>query len=510
MANESEVIDLSVNALTDAFLGRWDRKLSDDNRCYGVKICLAGAENKKLRDGLYRIGVRYISISYYYFRKFLKTSTVQAVSDDLGRFSFVFLDSGGFTLRQEIKSKRLTTNDLTSYADSYQEDLKKFGHLFAGCSEVDLPVELGIDYSEKFKTTLLELGVPIVPVIRNETAEHYDRLGWFTNYPYIAIGADFIDNKDHLGRINEIQKVCKDKNILVHGLGSTDLDSILQSRFYSVASTSWVSGSKFGNTMYFEHGHIRYADSTNKQLRRRFKKRFEDNGLIWEDIADDKKSEVDIMNALAWRQLSDYIKYSAQKCYWITSEEKDLALTLQSKAFNADGLIDRKTSIERATVRRLSVNDADCDDRAHEVLHCDTCYMSGRCPRHMKGEPCGFDINVRIDSQADLHKMLRILIEAQYGRAMTGILFEKLEGGVVNKDVSAEVQRLIGMVDDIKGILKKEPEAEMTIHAKGNGGTLANMMAAVFAKTGSGGSGSGNTRVQRDANKIIDVPFEEE
>ncbi|HUX79065.1 MAG TPA: hypothetical protein VMW10_04875, partial [Alphaproteobacteria bacterium] len=69
---------------------------------------------------------------------------------------------------------------------------------------------------------------------------------------------------------------------------------------------------------------------------------------------------------------------------------------------------------------------------------------------------------------------------------------------------------LIGMVDDIKGILKKEPEAEMTIHAKGNGGTLANMMAAVFAKTGSGGSGSGNTRVQRDANKIIDVPFEEE
>lgn len=940
--DEKESIDgaLPVNTLSEAFLEKWDRQLSDDNRCYGIKLCLAGAESKKVRDGLYRIGVSNILVSYYYLRSWLKNRSVQEIAEDFGRFKFVFLDSGGFTMIQEIQKKGSTALDPREYTEKYYEDLKKFGHVFAGCAEVDLPTELGLEYSEESKHRLLEAGVPIVPVIQGEKVEHYEGLGWFTDYPYISIGSKFIENRDYFGYVNEIQSICRERNVLIHGLGATDADTMLRARFYSVDSsvgsdsvvwvrmdgdvrrvrigdlyedvgesfvescggravcpenietltvagspktgyqqvwsklksvvkhivakprvrisvqggrilevttdhslfkitsygelvetkpsslsvgdwivcsrgfvwsgegifkksvvvqlpvttgrgrrwhnecekkidfeftdrflelvgfwigdgsytgdttvcfscgidsepvdlvvewatsigrkatvsrkkdvqvshsevvrglrelglvghssdkrlpdwfwclsedqaccvlrglftadgsgtgrpylatisrelaeqvhdaltsllgipvtvqglstegpyrvslstwdsirifskkigffverkqaaiysgqlgrgsrmeevprelcsdsiryskstkvesnrvsrmrsgahpsvlsedllylpissieelsseekdvydlevpgterfiangvlahnTTWLGGARFGNTMYFENGRIRYADKENKHIRKRFKKRFEENGLVWEDIEKDKQSEVNLMNALAWKQLADYVKYSAQKCYWLTPDEKDKALTLQSKAFNAEGILNRKVSIERAQVRRLAaVHDPEYDDRAHEVLHCDTCHMTGKCPRFKAGQPCGYDINVQIASQADLQKMLRIILEAQYGRVMTGVLFEKLEGGVLNKDVSVEVQRLVALVGDVKGIFKKEPEAEMTIHAKGSGGTLANMMAAVFSKRGTGGSGSGNTRVQRESNKIIDVPSEKE
>lgn len=488
----------------DAFLKKWDRDLTDDRRCYGLKVCLAGAESQSVRDGLYRIGVRRILVSYYYMSSWFKKRTVEQIADDFGRFDFIFLDSGGFTLLQELQKKGDTKVSLQEYAEDYYAQVKRFGHLFAGCAEVDVYDVLGLEYCDYKRKELLDSGLPIVPVMQGQPIEYYDRLGWFDEHHYIAVGSKFIDNPKYTGYLHDIYKMSEDTDVVLHGLGATNAGTLAQSKFYSVDSTTWLNGSKFGATHLFEHGRIRHYEKERKYIRTNYKKRFEECGLNWEEIENDKGSEVDLMNGLAWAQLGDYLKYNTRNSYWLTAEEKDHALTLKSSAFNAEGIIDRKASLARVSERRLAtVTDADYDDRAYETLYCNMCLLEGRCPRFTRNEVCGYEISIRLGNAEDLHKALRVVLEAQYGRVMTGVLFEKMQGGAIDQKLSNEFTRFLEMTERAKRIFEPKPEEELHLHAKGKKGSLQGMLASVFSPTGSGKSGSGNSNTQRTANKVM-------
>jgi hypothetical protein len=493
----------------DAFLMKWDKSLALDRRCFGIRLCFAGADGKEDRDGMYRIGVRYILISYFYSRKWLKRMTVQEIAEDLGRFDFVFLDSGGFSFIQAIKNGKDLGIDLESYTAEYYQELERIGHLFAGCAELDIHERFTQYQMEEFKDKLLDKNIPIVPVIQPENAkvEVIKELGWFDKYAYIAFGSALIGNPAHTGDMLAINDYGRDHGNLFHGFGVTSAEVLLRSKFFSVDSTTWKGGSRFGNTMIFQNGRIKYYDHKHKEVRKRFKQRLEESGIIWKDVEEDKRREVDLMNALAWKQWADSIRFNIQNSYWLTPEERDLALSLKSKAFNAEGLIDRTKSLARAEARRITQSsDASYDDRSMEVLNCDTCYLNGRCPRYKHGEACGYDTNVRLETMGDLHKAAQVIMEVEFNRVMTGVLFEKAQGGVLDANVSNEMQKFLTMMQQIKVLFQPNSKEEIIIQAKSNQvGSIGKMLAAVFAPSGSSGSGSGNTKTERAANKIINV-----
>lgn len=507
-----EETPIPINSLTEKHLEKWDRSLSDEKRCYGIKLLIAGAESPALRDGLYRIGVRRILVSYYYLRKWLKKHSVQEIAEEFGRFDFVFLDSGGFTLIQERKKNPGADLGVKDYAEDYYTELERVGHIFSGCAEVDVR-SLGTEYMERKKEECLEKGIPIVPVLQPPEFQPYVDLGWFEKYPYISVGSA-LHKPQFKGYLNAMYKTAMEHNVLLHGLGVTKADTMARSRFYSVDSTTWLNGSKYGETMIFQNGRVRHYDAAGKGVRKKYRGRFEACGLFWEDIENDKYTEIDLMNALAWSQYADYSKYSATKCYWLTSAEKDAALSLKSKLFNAEGIINREMSLTRAETRRLTqVDNAGEDDRAHEFLYCDTCHASERCPRFKKSQPCGYDINVRLETNMDFQRAVQVVLELEYGRVMTASIFEKMDGGILDKNLSNEMQKFLGMLQQAKGIFSAKPEPreelELKISGSKGGGAVTQMLASVFANTGSGTSGSGNSTVQRLANdRIIDVEKE--
>jgi hypothetical protein len=498
---------LSPNPKLDEFLLKWDRTLPLDRRCFGIKLCFAGADGRDYRDGLYRVGVRHILISYFYSRKWLKKLTTQEIGEDLGRFDFVFLDSGGFSFIQAINDGKDLGIDLETYTDEYYKELERFGHLFAGCAEVDVHAKFTQYQMEEFKNKLIEKNIPIVPVIQGQPVEQLKEMGWFEKFPYMAFGSAMIGTQKHVGDILATTDYGREHGNIFHGFGATASDVLLRSKFYSVDSTTWIGGSRFGNTMIFQNGRIRYYDHTHKDVRKRFKARMEENGIIWKDIEADKRKEVDLMNAIAWRQWADSIRFNIQNCYWLTPEEKDQALALKAKAFNSEGIIDRTKSLARAEARRLArVDDASYDDRAHEVLYCDTCFLSGRCTRYKATEPCGYDVNIRLETAADLHKAIQVVLEIEYSRVMTGALFEKAQGGVLDANVSNEMQKFLTMIQQAKVIFQPRAQEELVLQAKSSSpGNISKMLASVFAPTGVGGSGSGNTKVERAANRVINV-----
>lgn len=503
--------DSVVNPKAIEFLDRWDRSLPEERRHYGPKVLFAGAESKGVRDGLYRIGVRHILVSYFYLGKWLDKTSVGDIQEDLGRFDFVFLDSGGFTYLEALKDGKKLKMDVREYADHYYEQLPRFGHLFSGCAEVDIHEELSVEYMESRKEELLAKGVPIVPVIQGHNKQQLIELGWMDTYPYIAMGSAMVNEPKERRNVLDALELAKESGTLIHGFGATDASTVIRSEFYSVDSTTWLGGARYGNTMIFQNGRIRYYDHTKKDVRKRYRKRFEESGIHWEDVEADKASEVNLVNALAWKQWSDYVRYTATRSYWLTPAEKDHAMDLKTKAFNSEGLIDRKASIARADYRRtLGPQSPREDDRAQETLMCDSCDMSGKCPRYKPSNPCGYDINIDLNSKADLQHALQNVLQIQYNRVMTGALFEKLHGGIIDGNVSAELQRFVGLIQQTRGIFDVRPQETLTIQAKGGSGSIASALAGVFAPSGQGKSGSGLSQTERAAREaqVIDVESE--
>lgn len=484
------------NPLLNTFLDKWDRQLSEDRRVFGVKLLLSGSMDKPLRDGLYRIGIRHIKLSYYDFRVGLQKRTVQDIIEDVGRFDFVLLDSGidQFISAKEKKDrhKRMT---VLNYVEEFYNEMQRIGRIFSGVIEARHE-ELSTDYIEKKRKFCLDNKIPLVPVLVGERINTLLDSDIFDKFCYFAVAEEAYGSKTGSGYVKELWRIGREKGIVFHGLGTSSVKTIQKDRYYSVDSSYWKSGTKYGQTMIFLSGRIKVFHNDEKGVRKKYKTRFEQDGLIWKDILREKPLEIDLMNALAWRQWAEYIKFSSSKCYWLSFEEKTTAINLRTKAFTSEGLIDRNKSLARAEHRRLSqITDAGYDDRAHESLFCDSCYIAGKCPRFRSGSSCGYDVNIRMETKADLQRALQIVVETQFGRVMTGVLFEKVEGGSLDKSVSAEMKEFINMVKGIRDIF--DPREEITIKAKGGQGAVANMLASVFAP-----SGSGQSAVEAAANKV--------
>jgi hypothetical protein len=508
-----EYVPIGTNKKSELFIDKWDRQLQIDRRCFGTKLCFAGAEERLLRDGLHRIGVRNILLSFFYFKKLLRKRSIQEIADDIGRFDYVILDSGAFTFMQAVANGEKVDMDINEYADLYHTEIERFGHVFTACAELDVHAHFSQKQMEDIRDHLTDKGVTMLPVMHGEPVDYYKDLGWFDKYAYMAVGSAMIGRNKPSPLLLDYFSNARKTGTLLHGFGVTTVDALRKMPWYSVDSTTWLGGTRYGNTMVFQNGRLRYYDYKKKEVRKRFKKRFEENSLIWGDIEREKPLEVNLMNALGWKQWADYIKYNVQNAYWLTPEEKDEALSLKSKVFNTEGIINRSASLARAEARRLTqIDDAKYDDRAHEMLHCDTCAMSGRCPRFKEGEPCGYDINVRLETNLDLQKALQNILEVEYGRVMTGALFEKLEGGVLDSNVSNEMKNLLHMIEQMRNMFSQRRTEELQITAKSNGGSgaVSKMLASVFGLRGSNGSGSGSTKTQRAASRVIDITPEDD
>jgi len=102
----------------------------------------------------------------------------------------------------------------------------------------------------------------------------------------------------------------------VHGFAMTKPDYIRRFPFYSVDSTSWKAGSKYGITYYLIGNKI---EATNdKGVRRRIMNfdYFKPYEVKWEEVLKDKNEEVDKINAITWIEYGKWLNENQQGKYW--------------------------------------------------------------------------------------------------------------------------------------------------------------------------------------------------
>lgn len=116
-------------------------------------------------------------------------------------------------------------------------------------------------------------------------------------------------------------------------------------------------------------------------------------------------------------------------------------------------------------------------------LLCDSCYVAQRCPKFTSGATCKFDFSGDVDF-TDTDTAFALLINAQKERVLRGLTFERMDGGVPDKNVSSEISHLVNMLAMYENrqnansfSLKIEGQAQ-----GGGGGMLDKMLSSLFEK----------------------------
>jgi hypothetical protein len=109
-------------------------------------------------------------------------------------------------------------------------------------------------------------------------------------------------------------------------------------------------------------------------------------------------------------------------------------------------------------------------------MQCDNCYVQDRCGFFQEGKSCYFVLTNTFSSTADLVSAVRVVLIAQTNRVTQALYQEQLDGGVLDRNLSFEMERLTAMVYEFNEFMAPKTE-ELEIKAKG--GAVSAILAAL-------------------------------
>jgi hypothetical protein len=317
-----------------------------------VKIFFAGAEEgNKAYPVMNRLKVRYRLMSFYYLRTKSPAKQDQLLYDTTPRDVCYMVDSGAFTFMEtHLKLARQEPAKwwdlMERYVESYVLFLNKHRSRLFSCAEMDVDYVLAfeeiwrgagswrgaleewwdsrrgarLDGSKGYtappiaywRERIMSAGVTVL-VSWHSVREWKGWKDQCQTYRYLALpGGEDVKEHQWFPYVNEARKT----GTYIHGFAGTKPDWLRRFPLYSVDSTSWLMGSKYGNTMIFQNGRLRFFQHERKEVRKRYKSMYEKFGLDWAKIEKEDPAEVDAMNLLAWIQYAHFLGTVPNKDYW--------------------------------------------------------------------------------------------------------------------------------------------------------------------------------------------------
>lgn len=209
---------------------------------HGRHSSMWGGQAEYYRDAILKHRP-FILESFYY-----ADATTEKLIPYFGDF---LLDSGAFTFMQNSKTHVVWEDYIEKYADFINRNkVEKF-------FELDIDSVVGYDkvleYRRKLEKLTNRACIPVWHISRG--LQEFKKM--CEEYDYVALGGIVGEKRGgtkyqqyHAAFpffINEAHK----KNVLIHGLGYTDLEGLKKYHFDSVDSTAWTTGNRFGYIYQF-------------------------------------------------------------------------------------------------------------------------------------------------------------------------------------------------------------------------------------------------------------------
>lgn len=246
-----------------------------------MKLCLASTSDLVGENRNYLKNARFLLESFYYIKEWQM--------DILNSRELFLLDSGAFTFLNASKQKEINWKE---YIDRYADFINKYDikHFF----ELDIDSLVGYEQVKKYRDYLEEkTHKKCIPVWhKNRGLEEWIKLT--RDYDYVALGGIVIREikKTEYKHFTALLEIARKNKCKVHGLGFTNIKELKKYKFYSVDSTSWKSGGRFGTIYQFKNNEMTFMNHPQGMRAK------SSNGYL---------AKIQLVNFLEWVKYQDYV-----------------------------------------------------------------------------------------------------------------------------------------------------------------------------------------------------------
>lgn len=445
-----------------------------------MKIFLAGAENSSASKVLQWAKTPNVLMSYYYLRNRKFEDIEKMIMDYKANGNeMIMLDSGAHTfftqagLESAVSGSESRTAQLKvdpeTYLQEYAHWLETNGQYFDIVVELDIGKIVGMEKVYEWRKILKGVvGDKLMVVHHPDYMNNAEFEEMCRDYKYTAVGAG---HRNELGEWNAFADIGKKYGTKIHGLAMTKCEFMERIPLFSVDSTSWKMGSKYGQSYYFNG---RTLQLISKEERRRYRNAFEADGLDFDKLIADDNEEVDKFNALQWKKYEANlngtpITYTGKavdpeekKAEEVDSEmpieqvKKPYDPTVNLPAHTKGKIMEirKDPAIEekRKQALKANLNNFKTGLYAKKLpLYCNDCYAKSKCKFYQEPQeegqqilcalhedytkwfsPTDFDIR----DENIVNKSRNNIIDKMMHRLGIQLYFEMLDGGIQDKSAT--------------------------------------------------------------------------
>lgn len=402
-----------------------------------MKIFFAGAEHDEHRKILLDIGVKNILVSYFYLQKKPEQKIEQMLKEMKENNVNIFLDSGAFTFM--YAGEKPSFEELKAYTEKYSDFITKYKDYFEIYVELDVDKVVGFDKFLELRKIMEDKGLKPSPVHHYETRTNEYWETQCKEFEYLAMGSIAQGDQLNLSKIAELINIADKYNRKVHGFGFTRIDILPKLNFYSVDSTSWLSGNRFGLTYLFTGNTLRQYNKDEKNIRAKFKDICTELNINYENFVNDTdQNAVAKFNAYNWKLFSDYLETLKTTQIAQTTQENDIQESVSNQDIKSNGYLhSRFNAVKHGfyATNPMAFNYVRCKHNCQEWQERRTCI-------HVLPFK---DLEVR--NLDEVKTMLLKLINLTGQRLIMGMNAEKNNPGLLDKAVDRVANNLVRYAD---------------------------------------------------------------
>ena len=285
-----------------------------------LTIFFSGVENEFYLDTLYDLGIRDFLMSYEYlkgkgFNTFKKYKDVR-----------LFIDSGAYTYQNDPKYEEYTEEQWVKQIQEYLAWAKKHKDNIFAIADLDLQYLSNVGYEKVyewrktyFEPFMLETGIPVCFIYHEDGLDQWEYM--CKRYPYVGLSLAIDKVENGSNQLREMFKIAEKHNALCQGMASTNTKMLTQYPFYTVDSTTWNAGLKYGEISVWTGTKMTRVKKTDFETKAfPLIQNYEGASFDFDLIREEDKTEMIRVNAYAFVLGEKFVRERLKsKMYWLKS-----------------------------------------------------------------------------------------------------------------------------------------------------------------------------------------------
>ena len=278
-----------------------------------LSIFYSGVEYESYLDILYSLGIRNFLMSYEYL-KGKGVSQLKKYPD-----MHLFIDSGAYTYITNPEFESYTIEQWEEQIHKYLDWARKHKDSIFAIADLDLQYLVGnekvYEWRKKyFEPFMLETGIPVCFIYHEEGLDQWEYM--CKRYPYIGVSLN-VDGSIDEADLRDKFKIAEKYNTLIQGMASTRTAMLTQYPFYTVDSTTWNVGLKYGEISVWNGTKMSRVKKTDFETKAFPLISKYDIPFDFDLIRGEDKTEMIRVNAYAFVQAEKFIHERLKsKMYW--------------------------------------------------------------------------------------------------------------------------------------------------------------------------------------------------